>query len=689
MKRLLLAVAVICFSASAYSQTTDYSLSQPGWTSGGDTGATQGPTYSHNGVGTSTVTGEQTIQAGPNTWKISPYTGSTMVGIQPGSPTASYNNMTTSLGLSSDASTALSGEIAAQNPSGGGNITNASWIYKNFTFANPTSFSMYWVYTSVDYVPFNDGSITTLVNTSSPTTLAKINGVSTQYILLGATNPGTGNYSTGSYGSTGWQVVNYEITTAGTYTLGFASFNQGDTALSPVLFVNDGIGTVTKNGEVFGAVAPNNPNMPTSPSVTPTTPTVVSTAPGPDIVTSSTSQGPSTSTTTSTRGDTSITSLVFAGPTKTFIEVLDTANRGKKFIEVTRTTTNTNVTPMRREDTALTPILFTTAVTTPYTTTTTTTPTTITNYSDGTSTTTAGSPVVTSTTQNVVTTSTNTVNEVIMIPTEWNDVAAKSNDQKQSASVNALNDSIVYNLNNPFLVSVIDQKDGGWANPYYSFTKANGSFQNVGLVAGAQKTFDNSSYGMAFRGTSTNNSSNYHNAYNDYDTFFVTGYAFTKQPWAWISAQVGYGNVNHTGAVSIPSFALTNQTKVNQNLYYSDVAVYAPTSFYKLRPFAGVTTAVSDIPSMNSFGSPLLATLPLNKTTHRVNPYAGVRYEYSNDIAIEGRLTQTRDYKTVAGVRAVAKKQISKNTYIDLTVGHDRGKNFNNTYFMVGLKISF
>ena len=169
--------------------------------------------------------------AGSNNWAISPYTGSTMVGLTPTSPTASYSNMTSALGMSAASVSALSAEIAAQNPSGGGNITNGAWISKDFTFAAPTTFSMYWVYTSTDYVPFNDGSITSFVNVNSATTLGKINNVLTQYLLLGATNPGTGNYSTGSYGSTGWQIVNYEVITAGTYKLGFASFNQGDTAL--------------------------------------------------------------------------------------------------------------------------------------------------------------------------------------------------------------------------------------------------------------------------------------------------------------------------------------------------------------------------------------------------------------------------------------------------------------------------
>ena len=227
----------VCLSTLVSAQTLDLSFSSTGWESGGNTGQTQTGNYIDSGVGVQTATGTQTIACcGQNTWAISPYTGSTMVGMQPGG-TQNYSAMTTALGLSSASVTALNAEIAAQGGYGG--ITSAAWISKNFTFQANTTFKMAWVYTSTDYVPFNDGSITTLVNTSSATTLGKINGVSAQYILLGATNPGTGNYSTGSYGSTGWQLANYEITTAGTYKLGFGIFNQGDTALSPVLFVND------------------------------------------------------------------------------------------------------------------------------------------------------------------------------------------------------------------------------------------------------------------------------------------------------------------------------------------------------------------------------------------------------------------------------------------------------------------
>ena len=332
MLKKVIALAVTSFCLSVNAQSLNFSLSTGDWTS----------------VDGQTLTGAQTFQAGPNAWAISPYTGSTMYSLSPTSPTNSYSNMSTALGLSSTSVTALSAEIAAQNPSGGGSITNAAWVSKDFTFAAPSTFKMYWTYTSVDYVPFNDGSITTLVNTGDASTLGKINGISTQYLLLGATNPGTGNYSTGSYGSTGWQVVNYDVTTAGTYKLGFSVFNQGDTSLSPVLNVNDGIGTVTQNGTTFGSVAPNDPTMPTvDPTpVTPPTPT-----PTPVVTTE----------TTTTVGTPLINSSIAYGATAVSVALANSrGDQAPKTLQVVQTKTETGVTPFTVTTVTQTPVTTTT-----------------------------------------------------------------------------------------------------------------------------------------------------------------------------------------------------------------------------------------------------------------------------------------------------------------------------------------
>ncbi len=73
-------------------------------------------------------------------------------------------------------------------------------------------YTMSWNYIGTDYVPFNDGSITSLVYQgagSSPS--VTVNNQLQNYALLGFTNPGTGDYSTGSFGSTGWQYSTYQV----------------------------------------------------------------------------------------------------------------------------------------------------------------------------------------------------------------------------------------------------------------------------------------------------------------------------------------------------------------------------------------------------------------------------------------------------------------------------------------------
>lgn len=254
MKQTIIAAAVAAvFSASAMAQNLGF-----------EDGTTTGWTSS-----TLTAVGSTTTQAGQNTWVINPY-GSYMGQLQIQSGT--FSQMGTALGLTSSSSSAITTLLQQQAQTGGGNPTptTAGWVTKEVTLTAGTTFTLAWQYISVDYVPFNDGSIATL--TQNGTDVATVNNYQQQYALLGFTNPGTGDYSTGSYGATGWQVATFQVTADGTYTLGFGVFNLGDTALSPVLYIDEVQGTTTLNGQTFGAVAPNNDTAPSSPSVTPPTP---------------------------------------------------------------------------------------------------------------------------------------------------------------------------------------------------------------------------------------------------------------------------------------------------------------------------------------------------------------------------------------------------------------------------------
>jgi hypothetical protein len=493
---------------------------------------------------------------------------------------------------------------------------------------------MYWVYTSTDYVPFNDGSITSFVNTSSATTLGKINNILTQYILLGATNPGTGNYSTNSYGSTGWQIVNYEVVDAGTYRLGFASFNQGDTALSPVLYVNDGLGTVTKNGQTFGAVAPNDPNMPSSPSApppAPSNPTVVSTTPTNPTVVTTTTNGTST-------------------PAASLV-VNSSTNTGSKF-NVTQTTTPVTATP--------------------YTITTVTTPKVIQTWSDNT-TTTITDPNNSATT----TTQTGTAYQF-----------GDSSSATKSVSSVSVKESIKTKNMNLFLVDPLSQNDGSWAAPYMGYVSSVGNYRMQGAAFGWQRTVENNTFGMAANMNSAKNG-NQPGSGTESDSYSGTVYLLSKQSGVWLKAAVGYGSTDHKTTTAIPAFALTNSSKVNQNNYYADLGAYSPGTFYGFRLLGGAIINYSDLKGTET-GSPLLSTLPKNGGTTKVLPYVGARYE-NGKAAVETRIYTNTEYKTVVSTKASINQPIADKVYLNATVGVDKaiGAKYNNIYGLIGLKIIF
>jgi autotransporter-associated beta strand protein len=237
-----------------------------GWTYS-KTGTQGSTSYGSTGVGAAVVTGMTDFEAdnGTHSWTVTPF-GNNMASLQAGAGSDSFTTAATALGLDA-ASRALVASTMAGSP------TNASWLYQDLTLAAGDYFSMAWQYVSTDYEPFNDASLTSLVNLGDASVFATVNNQNAQYALLGATNLGTGSYSTGSYGATGWQVATYQVSTAGTYRLGFMSLNLQDTQLSPVLFVDQAPGLTFDKGVPFGPVAPNpGSGAPTTPT-TPTTPT--------------------------------------------------------------------------------------------------------------------------------------------------------------------------------------------------------------------------------------------------------------------------------------------------------------------------------------------------------------------------------------------------------------------------------
>jgi len=597
MKKTIIA-AMLAASATAFANPTDFSLSTGGWSS----------------VAGQTLTGAQTFQAGQNAWAISPYTGSTMYSLSPNNPGDSYANMATALGMSAASVSALSGEIAAQNPQGGGNITNAAWVSKDFTFTSAASFKMYWTYTSTDYVPFNDGSITTLVNTGDATTLGKINGVTTQYLLLGATNPGTGNYSTDSYGSTGWQVVNYNVLSAGTYKLGFGIFNQGDTALSPVLNVNDGLGTVTKNGTTFGSVAPNDPTMPTVDPTPPAGPTVVSTTTA-DSVSSSTSNGTSTI----------ATSIAYGATASAVAQANSKGDQTPKVLNVVQTTTVTQTTPFT----------LTNTTTTPVTTTTVTTPVTTKTWSDGTVTTENGTPVTTTSTTNTVTSADTLGQEVVEVQAQQNyttRIDQYDQMQKQNSRLNASLDSDTLSrfkvTENGLTQRTEDDRD--W-NFYINTT---GSKSNT---ADSYK-YDANTYGLGFEkkldsdtlvGVQYNriNSSTIGEQGGGTLSKDAVGiYGLKKIDNFLLKGDAGYSMNKYNAGHNLPELGLSNWSSANGTDKWLAVRGYAPEE-KGFRPYIGVRVENNKRNATTDSGSDVSAVtysaLNSTKTTGEV----GVRYE--------------------------------------------------------------
>jgi hypothetical protein len=271
-----------------------------GWDKGTQTG-TLGETITGQGTGVTIFTGSRTFThsshgamgdpssayyAAPvaaGSWTFGPNNASKAVALQPVGQ-ITFSDAMTALGLSGSPQTAIQAQLTAdRNAAGFGNPnpTNAAWITREVQLTAGETYTMSWNYLGTDYVPFNDGSVTGLVPvTVTGTPVIRVNNYVQSYALLGFTNPGTGDYSTNSYGATGWQTSTYSVDITGTYKLGFAVFNLGDTSLSPVLMVDSETGStercVSGNCTTFGGVEPNNE---TAPTVAPTTTSPETTVP--------------------------------------------------------------------------------------------------------------------------------------------------------------------------------------------------------------------------------------------------------------------------------------------------------------------------------------------------------------------------------------------------------------------------
>ena len=220
------------------------------WTISNTTGAANWS----SGSGAAVVTGLSHTPGNGKSWTVTPY-GTYMLSLQPGGSAPTFDAATASLGLTAGQNTAIKSYLTGLG--GNSNPTNAAWVKRDMTLQAGVTYSIAWQYLSTDYTPFNDGSMITLVHKTDGTKVPTLNNAVRNYALLGFTNPGTGDYSTDSYGSTGWQVATFTVPADGDYSLGFAAFNLGDTTLSPILLIDEMQGTTMLNGTAFNPVPPN------------------------------------------------------------------------------------------------------------------------------------------------------------------------------------------------------------------------------------------------------------------------------------------------------------------------------------------------------------------------------------------------------------------------------------------------
>lgn len=269
MRKLLIAL-LFFISAPLAAQEANFGFENGNYTNwtvsnGSTTVKTSG--WSDNGSGAQVTTGMSNYCPGDGKcWTVTPF-GTYMLSIQAGNGSPSFDSSMSTLGFTSAESTSIKNNIYSN-----GNMypTNASYARRSVFLEAGKTYTYAWNYVSTDYTPYNDGSMVVVTGSAGPVT---VNGQQ-KYALLGFTNPGTGNYSTGSYGSTGWQQIVITVTTSGTYNLAFISFNLGDTALSPILFIDEVIGATSLNGQTFTSVEPNEGSTAPPPPSEPTAPTL-------------------------------------------------------------------------------------------------------------------------------------------------------------------------------------------------------------------------------------------------------------------------------------------------------------------------------------------------------------------------------------------------------------------------------
>ena len=241
---------------------------------------------------------------------------------------------------------------------------------------------------------------------------------------------------------------------------------------------------------------------------------------------------------------------------------------------------------------------------------------------------------------------------------------------------------------NPFLVDIFSKGNGAWVSPNASYYKTVGNISTGGTGAGYQWTVDNNTFGVAVNYGSSK-SGGLLNSKVESENYDTSAYALIKDSDVWVKAAFGVGYSKFNGTTTLPIFALANNTKFSQKMIYSDLTVYSADTYWGLRPLVGATVLNSSINGIVETGSALLSTTPDAKSSTSVNPYAGLRFDLDKNFGIEGRVTQSRDFKTVGSLRATANTEIMDDVFLNASVGVDKSSNLTGVSGMIGIKINF
>ena len=161
---------------------------------------------------------------------------------------ATVNEIESFLGLGSGSLYDAQDTGPTVNTDGNFELTNGSAISQSFVANAGDTVDMSWNYVARDYIPYTDPAFGVLI---APDGTAMVD------VLASTTGPGL---ATGSDGISGVFSFAKQLTQMGTYTLGFAVTNSGDTALNSALFLDNQAGDCNPSCNDLGS--PQNPLLP-------------------------------------------------------------------------------------------------------------------------------------------------------------------------------------------------------------------------------------------------------------------------------------------------------------------------------------------------------------------------------------------------------------------------------------------